>query len=1316
MPLSSAKFFASKFLTDVETGEKDIDTPAEYLRDPRATVIASALRALDVHEVRILGSGSFGTAAVYDGRNVVKLTSDETEVMAGAVLKDVADLPHVARIYGSWFVQGDNLTVERWDGDGRERVGVLLQEKLKLATDFEARPVTEAWLAVRAEYGVHPNRLAAMPPGDAREVLYAASVALEASLRGMRLDIATHMARALAELRGVGVYAIDVHGGNIGVSRDGVFKLFDIGSSSSPAHVEAPELQGEAAEGAKGVRRRVSGTPAMVVEGVKVGEVGGGGGAAEDVIRVDHTMIEAAAKRTAGQFAHHLLGVDLEGDPARYFFERADNRRKTPDGVIVIGSPRIEFGYFTPFTVPEEERTVRGRDRIERIFVHPVLVWDPENKELVLGGGTHGLNVAGTASIWVRVNAASPDAVELRDHPDRFVKRFATLLLHEYAHVRDYIRPEDVIDPEKHRYEPGGGYDAFVAYYNSSHEVRARMSQVVYEVLTVLQHDALGPKLRHYAELQRDNPNGYLVDAALARSKTWRRGEYIWTPENKARILRTVYRALEREGLLVEQRRPRLPRTRRSMAAEGDAIPSTWYHLTDRARFKLDPKFAPSDNALAIEDRSGQPGIYLGQSVESWVNGYGYWRPFVVEIKVDPSVVNDPGVHGRYGGEIFVPASSFDKLTIERVIPIDAYAREEYGEPGWIESALGVEFDTGAPVEKTYRGYRYAGHDVRTMPADEVAKLKKQMRQAKPRGGAREDFESRADVCDDARVWYHGSPTKFDAFQVRVGAPFGGDPMAVPTFLTCELATARAHAGPNGFVYTVKPTPKRIFRGQDLFLAEWPKWWPPQPDEMSSIGARLYEDLEAGRVFDDVHGEEADDALRAIARGHYDIMETGQMKQWLLYHGYDAFVVREAPRAPVSLAVLDPSRLKIVSVETYDEAWARRREVAEAPRVDDAAPLPFALVRHGDDLVPVLLGDAGSDELVGIDVVNNRVLSFGADAIVGLVNAEPAAVWYGVRAEVQGDEMQMAAEEATQPLQSREVANEDGKPGVKKGDTILQFPGLKARKGLPFQVRPRGQRFQWTPEKPQGLTAFPEVKKVLMRQREGVPSLESIRMAAIFAGLTVHAATSEAEDTFGRVVAKYKAMHGAMPPVEEIAQIIGTHLPAARLRMYETVLPWAVLVQDAMKRGLRDRELRRHIWVDVVEDQVENIGLAKMSFAMMLMGQNVCCLDTWMLGYMFAKDPSDADDRRPTADRISGLWKWSPAKKGRETALKRYEQVEDALVKGNPFFEAGPISYAQTQWTSWQWALGIPVDHRPWLEITKEIHAQAEFPRPETPF
>ena len=170
-------------------------------------------------------------------------------------------------------------------------------------------------------------------------------------------------------------------------------------------------------------------------------------------------------------------------------------------------------------------------------------------------------------------------------------------------------------------------------------------------------------------------------------------------------------------------------RSRRASRRHGNsATPgTTWYHLTDRARFKLDKKFTPADNAVAIEDRSGRSGIYLGRSVEKWLNGFGYWRPFVVEFKVDPSVVNDPGVHGRYGGELFVPASSFDKLTIERVIPIDAYAREEFGEPGWIEDSLGVEFDTGNPIAKNYRGYHYQGPDVRAMPAAAIARLKKEL-------------------------------------------------------------------------------------------------------------------------------------------------------------------------------------------------------------------------------------------------------------------------------------------------------------------------------------------------------------------------------------------------------------------------------------------------------------------------------------------------------------------------------------------------------------------------------------------------------------
>lgn len=192
-----------------------------------------------------------------------------------------------------------------------------------------------------------------------------------------------------------------------------------------------------------------------------------------------------------------------------------------------------------------------------------------------------------------------------------------------------------------------------------------------------------------------------------------------------------------------------------------------WYHLTDRAKFKLDPKYTPADNALAIEDRSGQAGIYLGADVERWVHGYGYWRPFVVEVRVDPSVKDDPGVGGRWGGELFVPATSFDKVEVVRVIPIDAWAREQYNDYGWVESALGRTFDTGEPiVEPGWNqprkrpfpgGYRYPGPDVREMPASESSRLRKDLRGAKGR---------LASVLRVASSWMRGASTRYVPLKV----------------------------------------------------------------------------------------------------------------------------------------------------------------------------------------------------------------------------------------------------------------------------------------------------------------------------------------------------------------------------------------------------------------------------------------------------------------------------------------------------------------------------------------------------------------------
>jgi 8-oxo-dGTP pyrophosphatase MutT (NUDIX family)/ribosomal protein S18 acetylase RimI-like enzyme len=156
------------------------------------------------------------------------------------------------------------------------------------------------------------------------------------------------------------------------------------------------------------------------------------------------------------------------------------------------------------------------------------------------------------------------------------------------------------------------------------------------------------------------------------------------------------------------------------------------YHLTDRSRFKLDPSFAPQDNSISIVDRSGRKGIYTAPNVESWVNGYGYARPFVAELHVPKSLLSEKGVGGRWGGEVFIPSEHFDKVKVHRVIPIDAHAREQYGEYGWFEGALGTGFDTGKMIDTKarapFKGYKYTGKDVRSMSPEEVKGLKQHFR------------------------------------------------------------------------------------------------------------------------------------------------------------------------------------------------------------------------------------------------------------------------------------------------------------------------------------------------------------------------------------------------------------------------------------------------------------------------------------------------------------------------------------------------------------------------------------------------------------
>lgn len=160
--------------------------------------------------------------------------------------------------------------------------------------------------------------------------------------------------------------------------------------------------------------------------------------------------------------------------------------------------------------------------------------------------------------------------------------------------------------------------------------------------------------------------------------------------------------------------------------------PRIVYHLTDRADFKLDPKYAPELNSLAGGLAKDPPkGLFVTERPESWFNGYDYVRPFVAEIEMPGDATNK----GAFENEDFLPADRFTDAKVLRLIPTDEYVREKFRDYGWFEGWR----DNRQPWDRLDLdpNYRYEGPDVREMAPEQVAALKKLT----------------ADYIADARPW-----------------------------------------------------------------------------------------------------------------------------------------------------------------------------------------------------------------------------------------------------------------------------------------------------------------------------------------------------------------------------------------------------------------------------------------------------------------------------------------------------------------------------------------------------------------------------------
>lgn len=118
----------------------------------------------------------------------------------------------------------------------------------------------------------------------------------------------------------------------------------------------------------------------------------------------------------------------------------------------------------------------------------------------------------------------------------------------------------------------------------------------------------------------------------------------------------------------------------------------TYYHITDNPDFKPDPNHAPENNGTM--GGNFDPGLFVSKDPSHWMQGYGYWRPYVSELDVP----DDVGDNFQNSPERFIKPEDYDKLQVKRTIPIDAYAREQYGEYGWTEEDSGKDLHTGEPL------------------------------------------------------------------------------------------------------------------------------------------------------------------------------------------------------------------------------------------------------------------------------------------------------------------------------------------------------------------------------------------------------------------------------------------------------------------------------------------------------------------------------------------------------------------------------------------------------------------------------------------
>ncbi len=295
---------------------------------------------------------------------------------------------------------------------------------------------------------------------------------------------------------------------------------------------------------------------------------------------------------------------------------------------------------------------------------------------------------------------------------------------------------------------------------------------------------------------------------------------------------------------------------------------------------------------------------------------------------------------------------------------------------------------------------------------------------------------------------------------------------------------------------------------------------------------------------------------------------------------------------------------------------------------------PFVLLRG---VGPVALG-LYRGHTAAYDGVQNRLFPrIDLADLDGVVSASPSACFFGV--------------ELTWAEQERRRANP-----------------------LAIDLGARGDRFEAFP--PGIASGFPMAEAFLQQHRRYPPSPEVVLLCVAFSVSTVQTSIAAAERGFSCFSRLYPP-GGPVPDADQIRQCFlsaGTGFQNNRTHQILSVGDWGVEVIAALRGGLQDRELRRFLATQT--DLPKGLSLAKLSFTLALLGQDVICLDARIKGRLFSTEAEEKEFDRATDKSGRRL---------RNEAIDAYEATEDSFLAGNRYYRPeDPIGRARAQWMSWE--------------------------------